>query len=89
MEKVKDKTKGLGLIYRGMQMYLDKNAGGKKFHDPLAAAVAFDPTICRFEEVKLYHSDKREWGSIPQQNTNTFISVACNLQHFISVLCEY
>jgi inosine-uridine nucleoside N-ribohydrolase len=78
------KNAGLNMMYRGMEHYLG-NKTGKAFHDPLAACVAIDPTICEFREVEVY-TQKGEWGSRLANNTNTFISVAVNRDKFEQVL---
>lgn len=78
------KTAGLDLIYKGMDLYLKKRPEGKKFHDPLAAAVAVDPSICEFREVKLYRQ-KGDWGSYLSEDSNTFISINMNLERFWEV----
>lgn len=44
------------LIARGMRIYLDKRAGGKAFHDPLALAAAIDPTLFRWANVRCRQS---------------------------------
>lgn len=72
------------MMYAGMEHYLQKR-GGKAFHDPLAACVAIDPTICEFREVEIY-TQKGEWGSRLKDNTNTFISIAVNKERFEEVL---
>ena len=38
----------LGLIHRMMELFLARHPKGKRLHDPLAAAVAIEPTICTF-----------------------------------------
>ncbi len=78
------KNAGIAMMYAGMEHYLQKR-GGKAFHDPLAACVAIDPTICEFREVEIY-TQKGEWGSRLKDNTNTFISIAVNKERFEEVL---
>jgi len=84
MEVVKDKSKGLNLIYQGMDRYLLKHREGKKLHDPLAACVAIDKSICEFREVEMYRH-KGEWGANLKEDTNTFITISVNLEKFINV----
>jgi len=78
MAVVKDKSKGLNLIYRGMEQYLLKNQQGKKLHDPLAACVAIDKSICEFKEVEMYRQNGK-WGA------NTFISISVDKEKFVNV----
>jgi pyrimidine-specific ribonucleoside hydrolase len=77
----KDKNIGLALLYNGMDRYLNKKSSGKAFHDPLAACVAIDKSVCRFEEVELY-KDKGEWGSRRSDNLNAFISIQADMDKF-------
>ncbi|HAS45935.1 MAG TPA: nucleoside hydrolase [Microscillaceae bacterium] len=72
---------GYELIYKGMELYLAKNRAGKKFHDPLAACIAIDPSICLFKEVKLLRKGGK-WGSEPAEGTNTFISIYADQDKF-------
>ncbi|OJJ17788.1 nucleoside hydrolase [marine bacterium AO1-C] len=72
---------GYELIYKGMELYLSKNRAGKKFHDPLAACVALDQSICIFKEVKLLRKGGK-WGSEPNEGTNTFISIYADQDKF-------
>lgn len=62
------------LLLSGMQLYLERHPDGKKFHDPLAAAVAAQPDICEFREVELYRV-KGGWGSKLADGSKTWISV--------------
>ena len=79
-----NKNAGLAMMYAGMEHYL-KGKSGKAFHDPLAACVAIDPSICTFREVELY-TQKGEWGSRLKEGTNTFITVAVDRDRFEQVL---
>jgi len=85
VETVKDKNAALRLMYDGMSHYLSKKPNGKIFHDPLAAAVAVNPSICQFAEVQLYR-EKGEWGSREAKGTNTFISYAVDKDAFVATL---
>ncbi|HUU88461.1 MAG TPA: nucleoside hydrolase [Candidatus Glassbacteria bacterium] len=76
---------GIKMIYEGMSVYLNKKSEGKKFHDPLAACVAIDRSICKFKEVELYRH-KGEWGSRESGNPNANISVAVDREKFEKVL---
>jgi pyrimidine-specific ribonucleoside hydrolase len=84
--KHKDKTKGLSLMYDGMDFYLSKRSH-KKFHDPLAAAAAIDSSVCKFVEVELFRR-KGKWGSVISKNTNTFISISVDFDKFLNVLTK-
>jgi hypothetical protein len=86
VKAVKDKKKPLDLIFQGMHIYLRKKPDGKKFHDPLAAAVFIDPSICQFKEVILY-SEKGKWGSVEAEGSNIFIAIQADHKKFVEVLC--
>lgn len=81
----KDNSKGLGLVYDGMDFYLGKR-DHKKFHDPLAASILFDESICEFREVEMFRR-KGKWGANLSSNTNTFISISADMDKFLKVLC--
>lgn len=85
MTAVKHRSAALGLIWRGMEHYLDGRHGGKIFHDPLAACCAIDPTIASWAEVEVYRA-KGEWGSRLSPGTGTHIIVDLDRERFISVL---
>jgi inosine-uridine nucleoside N-ribohydrolase len=85
MQPIQSNHLGLALIYRGMDIYLKKNEHGKMFHDPLAACVAIDPSVCVFREVKMLRQ-KGEWGAELAENTRTLISIAINTDKFWEVL---
>lgn len=76
----KDRNPGLNLMIDGMDHYLSKHSG-KAFHDPLAACVAIDPSICQFEDVELYRQ-KGEWGSRKSDNLNARISISVDMEKF-------
>ena len=78
-------TKGMGLVLEAMGLYLKHKPGGKMFHDPLAAAVAIDRSVCTFREVDVYR-ERGEWGSRLAEGTNTRISVSVNLTRFLDVI---
>lgn len=84
MAKFKDTHIGYQLIYSGMQTYLKKRKRGKKLHDPLAACVAIDPTICQFKEVELYRK-KGAWGANEKVGSKTHISISVDKERFWSV----
>jgi len=85
MHAVSNNHLGLKLIYDGMDKYLQRKPDGKLFHDPLAACVMIEPSICEFREVELYR-EKGNWGSKLKSGTNTFISISVNLEKFTTVL---
>lgn len=72
---------GLNLMIKGMEQYLKKTPTGKAFHDPLAACVAIDPSICEFKEVELYR-EKGEWGSRYSEKPNALISISVDMNKF-------
>jgi inosine-uridine nucleoside N-ribohydrolase len=78
---------GLNLIYEAMTVYFEKKSH-KALHDPLAACVCIDPTICLFAQVELRESKERGqrgWGSVPSNYSNTFISVVVDKERFAQV----
>ena len=58
----RDRRRSIELVHRGMELYLREHAGGKAFHDPLAAACAIDESIGEWAEVEIYR-ERGEWGS--------------------------
>jgi inosine-uridine nucleoside N-ribohydrolase len=85
--KHKDKSPGLELMYKGMDIYLRKKPEGKLFHDPLAAAAVVDPSVCTFKQVKMYRQ-KGEWGAQEAEDTNTFISISYDRDKFRDILVQ-
>ena len=78
---------GLLLIYNGMDLYLNQQPDGKMFHDPLAACIAVNRNIARFQEVEVYRQ-KGEWGARIANNTNTFITITVDKELFLKVLTQ-
>lgn len=76
---------GISLLVDGMEFYLKNKPSGKAFHDPLAACVAIEPTVCEFREVQIYR-EKGEWGSKLRDGTNMFISVSVDRGKFEQIL---
>ncbi len=85
MLEVQNPTCGFKLMRDGMAVYLKKHPDGKAFHDPLAACVAIDSSVCEFREVEVYR-EKGEWGSRLASGTNTFISIKHNQAKFEEIL---
>lgn len=83
----KDKNIGVNLIHNGMSIYLQKNPDGKKFHDPLAACVAMDESICDFSAVEVYR-ERGEWGSRPVPESNTRISIRAHEERLWALMVE-
>jgi len=75
------------LLYNAMNSYLKKKPMGKLLHDPLTACTACDPSIITFREVEVQR-EKGNWGSIPSEGTNTFISVQVDIPKFYSVFLD-
>lgn len=61
---------------------------GKKFHDPLAACCAIDPSIGEWAEVELYR-EGGEWGSRLAPGSGTHIIVGYDRAKFIATLTEH
>lgn len=85
MRPLRSAAPGYRMMVDGMAEYLRGKPGGKKFHDPLAACVAIDPSVCRFREVELYRVEDR-WGSKPCPGSGTWISVGVDRERFVAVL---
>ena len=83
----KGKNLGLDLLIDGMSFYLKKKPGGKAFHDPLAACVAINKDVCKFESVELYRH-KGEWGSRRSENPNAEISIQVDMDAFRQTIVE-
>lgn len=81
------RTAGVDLAYEGMTHYLKKKPEGKMIHDPLALAVAIDPTVCEFREVEVYRS-KGEWGSKLSPGSHVQISVSVNRDRLFETLMQ-
>ncbi len=78
-------TPGMALVHEGMGVYLARRRAGKAFHDPLAAAVALDESVCAFREVEVYR-ERGAWGARLAADTRTRISVAVDRTRFVDVL---
>ena len=81
-------SKSLALIHRGMTHYLEESPDGKKFHDPLAAACAIDPSIGDWAEVELYR-EKGQWGSRLAPGSGVQIIVGYDHAKFVDTLTAY
>ena len=68
-----------------MDAYLKRKPEGKKFHDPLAACCAIDPTIGVWAEVELFRRGGR-WGARPAPGSSTQIIVDYDRERFIDRL---
>jgi pyrimidine-specific ribonucleoside hydrolase len=85
MQPYKNNNPGLSLMIDGMDHYLKRHPSGKAFHDPLAAAVAIDPSVCQFADVELYRH-KGEWGSKESDKPNARISISVDMDKFRKVI---
>jgi pyrimidine-specific ribonucleoside hydrolase len=84
---VKDKSLSMSLIYKGMDAYLRRKPLGKKFHDPLAACCAIEPTIGTWAEVELYR-ERGKWGAKLSSGSRTMIVTDYNHELFVRVLTK-
>lgn len=75
--------RSLQIIWDGMDAYLDKK-GGKKFHDPLAACCAIDPSIGTWAEVELYRG-RGDWGARHSPGSDTRIIIDYDREKFFRV----
>jgi len=85
VEEVKDRSRSLGLIWKGMEAYLRASPAGKKFHDPLAACCAIDEAIATWAEVELYRA-RGEWGARPCPGSGTWIITDYDPDRFLRTL---
>jgi pyrimidine-specific ribonucleoside hydrolase len=84
--ELREKSKSLARIWQGMQTYLGSmDSEGKKFHDPLAACCAIDPTIGTWAEVDLYR-EKGKWGSRLSPGSGVQIITGYDRAKFIATL---
>ncbi|MEZ4382692.1 MAG: nucleoside hydrolase [Nannocystaceae bacterium] len=79
------RRRSLELIWRGMDAYLARKPEGKKFHDPLAACCAIEPTIGVWAEVELFRRGGR-WGARLEPGSTTEIIVDYDRERFIATL---
>lgn len=75
----------LTVIYNTMTNYLRKKSQGKKFHDPLAACCAVDPSIATWAEVELLYVQGK-WGSELADDTQTWIITDLDHDRFVDTL---
>jgi pyrimidine-specific ribonucleoside hydrolase len=87
-EALKERSLSLGLIWKGMDLYLSKEPAGKKFHDPLAACCAIDEAVGTWAEVELYRA-KGEWGARPAPGSGTWIITGYDPARFLATLTRY
>lgn len=85
MRAYKNNYAGISMVFDAMEEYLERKPTGKAFHDPLAACVAIDESICQFRPVKLYR-EKGCWGSKIEEGSPIRISIAVNREKFEFVL---
>ncbi len=85
---VKQHSQSLALIHQGMQTYLDESPDGKKFHDPLAACCAIDPSIGEWAEVELYR-ENGQWGSRLAPGSGVQIIIGYDRARFVDTLTAY
>jgi inosine-uridine nucleoside N-ribohydrolase len=81
------RSRSLALIWQGMDVYLDADRNGKKFHDPLAACCAIDESIGEWAEVELYRA-RREWGARLAPGSGVHIITGYDRAKFIATLLE-
>lgn len=81
---------GLRLIHKAMDLYLGKRPGGKKMHDPLAAAAALDRGICTFAEVAMRYERKGwgAWGCSLAPGSGVFISIDYDHARFVECFLQ-
>jgi inosine-uridine nucleoside N-ribohydrolase len=82
---VKDRSRSLALVWKGMEAYLAEHPAGKAFHDPLAACCAIDESIGTWAEVELYR-ERGEWGARPRPGSGTWIITGYEHAKFLRTL---
>lgn len=85
VESKKDTKLSLKLIHQGMSVYLRKHPNGKKFHDPLAACCAINPSIGVWCDVEIYR-EKGQWGSKLSEKPNAKIIIDYDKEKFIETM---
>ena len=87
-------SQSLAWMWEGMEVFLQKKARkrrkegeviGKKFHDPLAACCAIDPSIAMWAEVRLFR-ERGGWGSELAEGSNAWIILDLDEPRFFEVL---
>lgn len=76
--------RSLKFILHAMDSYLYQHSGGKKFHDPLAACCAIDPSIGTWAEVELYR-ERGGWGARLSPGSDTRIIIDYDREQFFRV----
>jgi inosine-uridine nucleoside N-ribohydrolase len=81
---VRQKHPAFDFIWRGMDIYLQKNPHGKILHDPLAACCAMNEAAGTWAEVEIFR-EKGEWGSRLASGTNTWIITDYDRDLFLKI----
>lgn len=79
-------TPGMLLVRDAMEGYLYKNTH-KALHDPLAACVAIDESVCGMRPVDIYY-EKGRYGSLLSEESTTSISVSVDKVRFEEVMTD-
>jgi pyrimidine-specific ribonucleoside hydrolase len=92
---IKGGSRSLGLIWQGMEVFLNRKEGrhgardedgvGKMLHDPLAACCAIDEAVGSWAEVEIFR-ERGEWGARLRPGSGTWIITAYDRERFWSVL---
>jgi len=82
---VKDQSRALQLIWKGMERYLKKKRDGKKFHDPLAACCAINPDIGTWVPVEMFRRGGK-WGARCKEGSDTHIIIDYDPVAFLKTL---
>ena len=87
VDRLRDQSLSLDLIWKGMETYFERHPDGKLFHDPLAACCAIDESVAEWAEVELYRTAKGgEWGSRLAPGSGTWITTGCDHERFVATL---
>ena len=84
---VKDTSRSLEIIWRGMSRYLNDRPSGKLFHDPLAACCAINMEIGQWAQVRIFR-ERGEWGSELEEGSKTLIITGYDHDLFIETLLQ-
>ncbi|MEL6344277.1 MAG: nucleoside hydrolase [Myxococcota bacterium] len=84
---LREQSLAMALIWKGMEAYLRKRAGGKKFHDPLAACCAIDENIGTWKEVQMFRRGGK-WGAERAPGSGTWIIIDYDRSLFLETLTQ-
>jgi pyrimidine-specific ribonucleoside hydrolase len=87
MKAVPPKNLASEMLREGMEFYLKKHPGGKKFHDPTAAVCHLHPEVATWVRGDLYRK-KGAWGTDPTWIGSSKITAALDYEKLWYYLAE-